>query len=125
MMGCGGRLPIWSMRPTLGTGGLDAGLTPPYRTQSSSRETWRVPRVRLSRNGQLTIPDDVREAMQLASGDLVNVTVQGNRIVIERVEAERSALETDLLEGCDDALTGRVHGPFAVDEAIAFLRRQR
>ncbi len=41
--------------------------------------------VRVTRNAQVTIPKEVREALGITEGDRVTVRVEGNRVVLERI----------------------------------------
>lgn len=44
-----------------------------------------MPTIQLLRNGQLTLPDRIRRALGLARGDLLNVSLVGERIVLTPV----------------------------------------
>lgn len=44
--------------------------------------------VRVTRNSQITIPKEVREKIGIKEGDRVDVTVEGDRIVIRKVEMD-------------------------------------
>lgn len=44
--------------------------------------------VRVTRNSQITIPKEVREKVGIKEGDRVEVTVEGDRVVIRKIELE-------------------------------------
>jgi len=46
----------------------------------------------LSPNGQLTIPDHLREALRLRPGDKVTLTLEGEKLVVQRNETSRATL---------------------------------
>lgn len=46
--------------------------------------------VRLKKKGQVTLPVSVREQLTLREGDLLRVTVQGRRIVLEPAAQPRA-----------------------------------
>jgi len=45
-------------------------------------------RVRVTRNFQVTIPAEIRRALGIREGDLLEVRLEGGRIVIEKAELE-------------------------------------
>jgi len=45
-------------------------------------------RVKVTRNFQVTIPAEIRSALGIREGDLLEVRLEGGRIVIEKVELE-------------------------------------
>jgi AbrB family looped-hinge helix DNA binding protein len=53
--------------------------------------------VRVTRNAQVTIPKNVREALGVTEGDKVTVRVEGNRIVLEKVAEDVWSDCTDFL----------------------------
>ena len=46
----------------------------------------------LSSNGQLIIPDQFRKALHLEPGDKVSLTLEGEKLVIQRDEPTRATL---------------------------------
>jgi AbrB family looped-hinge helix DNA binding protein len=63
----------------------------------------------VTRNAQITIPRDVREALDIHEGDRVTMRVEGGRIVIEKVTE-------DVWSDCTDFL------PDDFDDVLAKLR---
>jgi len=53
--------------------------------------------VTVTRNAQITIPKDVREALGIGEGDRVTVKVEGDRAVIEKVSEDVWSNCTDFL----------------------------
>ncbi|PLJ76994.1 AbrB/MazE/SpoVT family DNA-binding domain-containing protein [Infirmifilum sp. SLHALR2] len=45
-------------------------------------------RVKVTRNFQVTIPAEIRSALGIREGDLLEVRLEGNKIIIEKVELE-------------------------------------
>jgi AbrB family looped-hinge helix DNA binding protein len=48
--------------------------------------------VTLATNGQLFIPDHFREALRLRPGDKVTLTLEGEKLVVQRNETSRATL---------------------------------
>jgi AbrB family looped-hinge helix DNA binding protein len=46
----------------------------------------------LSSNGQLIIPDHLRQALHLHPGDKVTLTLEGEKLVVQRDETSRATL---------------------------------
>jgi AbrB family looped-hinge helix DNA binding protein len=46
----------------------------------------------LSSNGQLVIPNHLREALHLRPGDRVTLTLEGSKLVVQRDEPDRATL---------------------------------
>ncbi|MBE8538698.1 AbrB/MazE/SpoVT family DNA-binding domain-containing protein [Geoglobus acetivorans] len=44
--------------------------------------------VKVTRNSQITIPKEVREKVGIKEGDRVDVTVEGDKVVIRKIEME-------------------------------------
>ena len=47
---------------------------------------------RISSKGQVVIPKDIRESLQLKPGEVLNVSREGRRIVLEAVRAPRERI---------------------------------
>jgi AbrB family looped-hinge helix DNA binding protein len=95
--------------------------------------------VKVQSKGQMTIPLDVRSAVGLLDGDVVEVKAVGKKIVItprlarrsksrgddEYTPAQRRIVDARLAKSDEDIKHGRVYGPFDTHEAfIAELRRE-
>jgi AbrB family looped-hinge helix DNA binding protein len=55
----------------------------------------------MSSKGQMTIPKRVRDAAQLAEGDVVVFAVEGDRIILRKLPARRD----DYLAGVEETLS--------------------
>ena len=44
--------------------------------------------VKVTRNSQITIPKEVREKVGIKEGDRVDVTVEGDKVVIRKIELD-------------------------------------
>ena len=74
--------------------------------------------VRVKRKHQVTIPAKVRDELQLEEGDLLEVQVQGNRIVLTpQVVLDRATLAA-IDEGLEAYEAGDTIGPFESIEAF-------
>lgn len=61
--------------------------------------------VTVTRNSQITIPKEVREALGIREGDRVTVRVEGDRVVVEKVDEDVWSDCTDFLpEDFDEVL---------------------
>lgn len=47
-----------------------------------------MPIVKVTRNSQITIPKDIRDKIGIKEGDKVEVSVEGDKVVIRKVELE-------------------------------------
>jgi AbrB family looped-hinge helix DNA binding protein len=63
---------------------------------------------------QVTIPKATRDAVGLDIGDVVETTVQGNKIILSPkiVVDKHPEIEARLREAEEDIKAGRVYGPF-------------
>jgi AbrB family looped-hinge helix DNA binding protein len=63
---------------------------------------------------QVTIPKATRDAVGLDIGDVVEATVQGNKIILRPkiVVDKHPEIEARLREAEEDIKAGRVYGPF-------------
>jgi AbrB family looped-hinge helix DNA binding protein len=74
--------------------------------------------VKVKTKGQVTIPTALRERIGLAVGDLLEASVEGNKITL----TPKTLIDRRLAEGLEDVKRGRVKGPFkTADELIASL----
>jgi AbrB family looped-hinge helix DNA binding protein len=75
--------------------------------------------VRVKQKGQVTIPADIREALGLDEGDLVEVACKGQRIVLtpKEVVDRHPAVDDAIAEGLTDARRGRLTPKFRSAEA--------
>lgn len=61
--------------------------------------------VTVTRNSQITIPKEVREVLGIGEGDRVTVRVEGDRVVVEKVDEDVWSDCTDFLpEDFDEVL---------------------
>ena len=82
------------------------------------------------RKGQVTIPTRIRTRLGIADGDVLDMKVRSNCVVLTRKAAEdthdgltpeqRRIIDAQLAEGLEDVKMGRVYGPF---KTIAELER--
>ena len=47
-----------------------------------------MPQVKVSRSYQITIPAEIRRALGIEIGDILSVSIVGNKIVLEKIEEE-------------------------------------
>ncbi|BFH74829.1 AbrB/MazE/SpoVT family DNA-binding domain-containing protein [Sulfurisphaera javensis] len=50
-------------------------------------------RVKVTRNYQVTIPASIREKINIKEGDILEVTVSGNEIIMRKVESKRPRIK--------------------------------
>ncbi len=53
---------------------------------------------RISEKGQITIPKNIRESLRAHPGDLLEYEVQGNTVLVKKVEAFDAAFHTALAD---------------------------
>ena len=94
--------------------------------------------VTVKKNTALVVPSSVRRKAGLKEGDRVEFQVSGRRITIvprpssvtkhpaddEYTPEQRRIIDERLAKADEDIKNGRVHGPFEVEEAIQFLRKE-
>ena len=89
--------------------------------------------VTVKRNTTLIVPPSVRRRAGLKAGDRVEFRVSGGRITIvpkpptaddEYTPEQRRIIDARLAKADEDIQHGRVYGPFEVEEAIQFLRKE-
>jgi len=89
--------------------------------------------VTVKKNTALVVPSSVRRKAGLKEGDRVEFQVSGRRITIvpkspraddEYTAEQRQIIDARLAKADEDIKNGRVHGPFEVEEAIQFLRKE-
>ncbi|WP_020498274.1 AbrB/MazE/SpoVT family DNA-binding domain-containing protein [Sciscionella marina] len=73
--------------------------------------------MRITEKGQLTIPIDVRKALGIRPGDEVEVRLEGDHAVLQRIErpADYSRLVIEQLRGKGDV-------PMTTDQIMALMR---
>ena len=80
--------------------------------------------VRVKRKHQVTIPVKIREMLELDEGDLLNVEVEGNRIVLTpQVAVERLDIRAAIQEGLEDVKQDRVTPAFESMEEFEAYRQ--
>jgi AbrB family looped-hinge helix DNA binding protein len=82
------------------------------------------------RKGQVTIPTRIRSRLGIADGDVLDMKVRSNCVVLtpkpaidddpEYTPEQRKIVEAELAKGLEDIKMGRVYGPF---KTIAELER--
>ena len=78
---------------------------------------------KVSRNGQVVIPKEVRDRLRLTSGDTLLVADVDGRVVLSPVRAEDLRKEfDDVMAAFDRALQGE---RFSEAQAVAAVRRVR
>ena len=83
-----------------------------------------MPYVKVKERFQVTIPAQVRQALHIEEGDLLEAQVEDGRIVLKpKAVVDRDSVEAAIEEGLADARAGRVHGPFeSMEEFKASLK---
>ncbi|AOL17533.1 AbrB family transcriptional regulator [Sulfolobus sp. A20] len=69
-------------------------------------------RVKVTRNYQITIPSAVRETLGIKEGDILEVYVEGDRIVIKKVKSKRPRIRLNkpvTLEYIDESVERGMH----------------
>ncbi len=68
--------------------------------------------VKVRQKGQVTLPQDVRDALRLEEGNLLEASVENHAIVLKpKVVVDRS-IDEAIVEGRRDYREGRFSGPF-------------
>lgn len=95
--------------------------------------------VTVKKNAHLIVPPSVRRKAGLKEGDRVEFRVSGRRITIvpkpsiapkpsgdddEYTPEQRRIIDARLAKADEDIKNGRVYGPFEVEDAIQFLRKE-
>ncbi|HZR45467.1 MAG TPA: AbrB/MazE/SpoVT family DNA-binding domain-containing protein [Candidatus Manganitrophaceae bacterium] len=76
--------------------------------------------VRVKDKFQITLPAALREQVHLSVGDVVEIKVEGTKIVL----TPQALIERELAEALEDIRKGRTLGPFKNSkEAVRALRR--
>ena len=69
--------------------------------------------MRVKQKFQVTLPVEVRKALHLQEGDLLEALIENDRIFLNpKVVVDRSALDAAFEEGVEEYRAGRTHGPF-------------
>jgi AbrB family looped-hinge helix DNA binding protein len=72
-----------------------------------------MPLVKVKHKFQVTIPTEIREKTQIAEGDVLEMTVQGDKIILKpKLIIDRDSIPAALAEGIKDYQEGRTCGPF-------------
>lgn len=80
--------------------------------------------VKIKDKFQVTIPTEIRKEIHLEEGDLLEVTIQNNIIILKPKAVIDRDVETAIQEGLDDVKKGRVSGPFgSADEMLNSLHK--
>lgn len=80
--------------------------------------------VKIKEKFQVTIPTEIRKEIHLEEGDLLEVTIQNNIIILKPKAVIDRDVETAIQEGLDDVKKGRVSGPFgSADEMLNSLHK--
>ncbi len=84
-----------------------------------------IPLTRVGKRYQVTIPKDVRQAIGLKAGDLVEARPgKGGIVLYPKATRDQADVRKRLAEAEVNLKAGRVHGPFgSVEEMLASLRR--
>ena len=79
-----------------------------------------MPLAKVKKKGEITIPADIREALGLDIGDYVEITREGDRIVLTPMEiVERDpVIDEALAEALEDERAGRISPAFKTAEEI-------
>lgn len=79
--------------------------------------------LRVKSKGQVTIPSDLREQLELEQGDYLEAEVRDGRIVLTPKVVLDRAVVAAIDEGLDDLEADEVEGPF--ERAAAFEEHVR
>lgn len=84
-----------------------------------------LPLVRVKNKFQITIPTKIRKDIRIKEGDVLEMGVRNNTIVIKpKVILDRSIVENSIQEGLRDYKKGKTIGPFSsVKEFKKVLRK--
>ena len=86
------------------------------------------------RKGQVTIPTRIRSRLGIADGDVLDMKVRSNCVVLtpkpavddddpEYTPEQRKIIDAELAKGLEDVRMGRVYGPFdTAEELIASMK---
>jgi len=79
------------------------------------------------RKGQVTIPTRVRSRLGIVDGDVLDIKVRSNCVVLtpksaddDETPEQREIINAQLAQGLEDVRMGRVYGPF---KTVAELER--
>ena len=85
-----------------------------------------MPLAKVKQKGQVTIPQEIRERLELEEGDYLEVTVEDSRIVLTPTEVVKRHPEIDaaIAEGLADVREVRTYGPFeSVEEMTEYFKK--
>lgn len=79
-----------------------------------------MPLSKVKQKGQVTIPAGIRDALGLHEGDYVEVTQEGNRVVLtpKAIVDRDPATNAAIAEGLQDARAGRLSPAFKTADEI-------
>ena len=97
--------------------------------------------VKIHRKGQMTLPSQLRAALGVGEGDMVEASVQNGKIVLtptlvidrskfptaddEYTPAQRKVIDARLAKADEDIKKGRTFGPFnTADEMVASMKHE-
>ncbi len=63
--------------------------------------------IRIQQRGTLTLPKKIRESLNLSEGDMLRVSENNNRIVLERAEFPEATLLRDIEKSLNDIKRGK------------------
>ncbi len=89
------------------------------------------------RKGQVTIPTKIRSRLGIGDGDILDMSVRSNCVVLTRKATQvpdddveyspkhRRIIDAELEKGLEDVKMGRVYGPFkTAAELVASMRSE-
>lgn len=83
----------------------------PQKTDPKGRT---MPRVKVYRDDQITLPPEARQKLDIAEGDYLDVEVVDGGVLLKSVPEERDPrVDAAIAEGLADIRAGRSYGPFA------------
>jgi transcriptional pleiotropic regulator of transition state genes len=84
---------------------------------------------RIDALGRIVVPAELRRILEIRVGDLLDIRVEGGRVVLAKVEKAcvfcgspdslRAYHEKRVCDSCVESLTGRYGAPNGLDEGIA------
>lgn len=83
-----------------------------------------MPRVKVYRDDQITLPLEARHKLDVAEGDYLDVEVVEEGVLLKPVPEERNPeIDAVIAEGLADIRAGRSYGPFeSVEDMKAYFK---